>query len=89
MSCGVGHRQVSESMLLWLWCRLATTALIQPLAWELLQVAGAAVKRKKKKKKKKPTHISEGSLEFPVETRQSREKCVMKHRSREVTRDGL
>ena len=89
MSCDVGGRRSLNSMWLWLWCRLATTALIQPLAWELLQVAGAAVKRKKKKKKKKPTHISEGSLEFPVETRQSREKCVMKHRSREVTRDGL
>ena len=38
-------------MLLWLWCRLAATAPIQPLAWELLYAVGAALKKKKKKKK--------------------------------------
>ena len=42
--------------LLWLWCRLAPTAPIQPLAWETLYAAGAALKDKKTKrpKKKKP-----------------------------------
>ena len=35
MSCGVGHQCSSDFMLLWLWHRLATTAPIQPLAWEL------------------------------------------------------
>ena len=39
-------------MLLWLWCRSATAALIQPLAWERTYAAGAALK-----KKKKDTHI--------------------------------
>ena len=34
MSCGIGHRGSSNLALLWLWCRPATTALIQPLAWE-------------------------------------------------------
>ena len=33
MSCGVGRRCGSDLVLLWLWCRLAATALIQPLAW--------------------------------------------------------
>ena len=35
--------------LLWLWCRLAATALIRPLAWELPYAADVALKRKKKK----------------------------------------
>ena len=35
-------------MLLWLWYRQAAAAPIQPLAWEILYAAGAAIKRKKK-----------------------------------------
>ena len=35
LSCGVGHRHSSDLALLWLWCRLAAVAPIQPLAWEL------------------------------------------------------
>ena len=35
-------------MLSWLWLRLAAAALIQPLAWELPYVTGAAIQRKKK-----------------------------------------
>ena len=38
--------------LLWLWPKLATAALILPLAYELPYVADAALKRKKEKKKK-------------------------------------
>ena len=34
-SCGVGGRHSLDPMLLWLWCRLAVPALIEPLAWEL------------------------------------------------------
>ena len=30
--CGVGHRCGSGTTLLWLWCRLAAAAMIQPLA---------------------------------------------------------
>ena len=37
-------------MLLWLWCRLAATAPIRPLAWEPPYAAGAALKTKEKKK---------------------------------------
>ena len=40
-------------MLLWLWCRLAATALIGPLAWKLSYAVGVALKRQKDKKKKK------------------------------------
>ena len=44
--------KMSSSALLWLWSRLAATAPISPLAWELPYAAGAALKAKKKKKKK-------------------------------------
>ena len=47
MSCGVGGRQGSDSMLLW--HRLAAAALIQPLAKELPYAAGSALKRQKYK----------------------------------------
>ena len=53
MSCGIGRRHGLDLMLLWLWCRLAATTLIRPLAWELPCAAGGALKRKKKKRKKK------------------------------------
>ena len=39
--------------LLWLWCRLAATALIRPLAWDLPYAVGVALKSQKKEKRKK------------------------------------
>ena len=48
MSCGKGHKQGSDPALLW----PATTAQIQPLAWELPYAMGAVLKRQKGKKKK-------------------------------------
>ena len=45
MSYGVGRRSGSDPELLWLWCRPAAAALIQPLACELLHAMGAALKR--------------------------------------------
>ena len=38
-------------MLLWLWCRLAATSLIGPLAWEPPYIAGVALRKRKEKKK--------------------------------------
>ena len=52
MSCGVGQRQGSNPVLLWLWYRLAVAALIGPLAWELPYTAGMAIKRKETKQQK-------------------------------------
>ena len=46
MSCGLGHRRGSDPWLLWPWCRLATTALLRHLAWELPYAVGAALKSK-------------------------------------------
>ena len=53
VSCGVDHRHSSDPALLWLWCTLAATAPIQPLAWEPPCAARADLKRQQKKKKKK------------------------------------
>ena len=60
MSCGVGRRlglDLSlDVSLLWLWCRLAAAAPIQPLAWEPPYATGAAqeiAKRQKRKEKKR------------------------------------
>ena len=50
MSCGVVCRLNSNLALLWLWCRAATTAPIQPLAWEPPYAMNATLKKKKKKK---------------------------------------
>ena len=55
--CGVDHRRSLDPMLLWLWCRPAAAALVQPLAWELRYAMGTALKTKKKKKKKKKVGI--------------------------------
>ena len=48
VSCGVGRRRGSDLGLLWLCCRLAATAPIQPLAWEPSHAMGAGFKKKKK-----------------------------------------
>ena len=48
MSCGLGQRHGSDSVLLWLWHRPAAIAQIQPLAWELPCATGVAPKKKKK-----------------------------------------
>ena len=52
MSSGVGHRRGSDPV--WMWHRLAATALIQPLAWESPNAVGSALIRKKTKQNKKP-----------------------------------
>ena len=44
---------VIDLALLWLWCRLAAAAPVQPPDWELPCAAGVALKKVKKKKKKK------------------------------------
>ena len=48
VSCGVGRRRGSDLVLLWLWHRLAATALIRPLAWEPPYAAGVALEKAKK-----------------------------------------
>ena len=47
LNCSVGHRYSLDPQLLWLWCRLAAVAMIQPLAWELPYAVAAALKKKK------------------------------------------
>ena len=43
---------VKDPSLLWLWCRLAATALIGPLAWEPPYAMGVAPQKNQKDKKK-------------------------------------
>ena len=52
LNYGKGHGYGSDLVLLWLWCRLAAVALIQPLAWEFPYATGEVALRKKKDKKK-------------------------------------
>ena len=58
MSCGGGRRLGSDPVLLRLWHRLAATAPIQPLARELPDAQGVALKKRPGKKKK-------NNLNFP------------------------
>ena len=48
-------------MLLWLWCRLADTAPIQPLAWEPPYVEREALKKKKKRPETEKQFSEEGA----------------------------
>ena len=51
VSCGVDLRHGLDPMLLWLWCRPAAVALIQPLVWQPPYATGVALQSKKKKKR--------------------------------------
>ena len=65
MSFGVGLRHSLNPELLWLWCRPAPAALIQPLAWELLYAAGVAQGRKEGRKEGREEnliYVKENSL---------------------------
>ena len=55
MSCGVGCRLGSDTVLLWLWHRPAATAPIRPLAWEPPYAMGVAQRNSKETKKNKQT----------------------------------
>ena len=57
MSCGVGHRCCSDPVLLWLWHRLAATALIWLLAWEPPYAVGVVLKEQKKEQQQKKKKI--------------------------------
>jgi len=62
VSCGVGRRCGSDPVLLWLWCRLAATAPIQPLAWEPPYAEGEAQEKTKKQKSKQTKKTPQRSV---------------------------
>ena len=70
MSCGVGRRCGSNLMLLWLWCRLVTVALIGPLAWEPPYATSVGLKKQKQKKKERKIRIyitkEEGGMDIEL-----------------------
>ena len=43
---------VKDPTLLWLWCRLAAAAAIQPLVWELTYAAVVAIKKKERERER-------------------------------------
>ena len=63
MSRGTSHRRGSDLVLLWLWCRPAATALIQPLVWEPPYASGVVLNQKKRSFPKKHRKLSIKSLE--------------------------
>ena len=70
MSCGVGHRCGSDSMLLW--HRQEAENPVRTLAWELPYVAGVALKKRqtflkrtKKIKQNKTTHTHTNKTKPP------------------------
>ena len=52
ISCDLGHIHGLDPALLWLWCRPATVAPIQPLAWELPCAVCVALKKQKQMNQK-------------------------------------
>ena len=72
----VGCRQDSDPMLLW--CRLASEALIRPLARELPYAAGLALKKQKKKKKKKREKEKKEKEKEKERRRRRRRSCCCK-----------
>ena len=81
VSCGVGRRHSSDPAWLWLWRRLAATALNRPLAWEPPYATGAAQKmakrQKKKKKKKTKGKKTRGHIIFKEPSRDERSGNVL------------
>ena len=65
VSCGVGHKHGLDPTLLWLRCRPAAAALIQPLPRELPYAISAALKSKEKKDVQHH-HLSLGKCQFKL-----------------------
>ena len=53
LSCGIGCRQGSDMVWLWLWHRLATVAPIRSLDWEPPYATNVALKSNKRKRRKR------------------------------------
>ena len=69
---------VKDLVLLWLWCRLAATAAIQPLAWELSYASGAALKIPKERKKEwKKENERKKKKERKKEREKERKKFIL------------
>ena len=52
--------------LLWLWCKLAATALIRPLDWEPPYAVGAALEKTKRQQQQKETNQPKQKKNQPV-----------------------
>jgi len=72
------------SVWLWLWCMLAVTALIRPLAWEPPNAVGAAPKRQKTKDKEKKKKKRLNVLDFVIVITTYRMKMIVGSMTRVV-----
>ena len=70
VSWGVGRRRGLDLVWLWLWRRLAATALIPSLAWEPPYAMGVALKILKKKDKEENVASDSSLYSLPVATQQ-------------------
>ena len=70
MTAALHHRCSSDPALLWLWCRLAATSPMGPLAWETSICCRNGPKQTNKQKSKNKTNQQqqkkENKMEFPV-----------------------
>ena len=66
MSSGVGHRCGSDVVLLWQWCRSATTGPIRLLAWNAPYAMAVALKRQTDRQTESP-HSHEQSQEYTLD----------------------
>ena len=62
MSCGIVCRHSLDPSLLWLCCRLAALAVIQPLACEIPYAMGAVLKQTNKKSSNDSTSNNNESI---------------------------
>ena len=79
MSCGVGHRCGLDPVLLWLWCRLAATAQIGPLAWEPPYPLGVALERQKQQQQQQKPKTNNLPKKTPRQQDQNGVICVKFH----------
>jgi len=77
MSRGVGCRCGLDPALLWLWCRLAATALIRPLAWEPPYAMEVAQEMAKIKIKIKINKIKNKNNKFWEGVEKSKPSCTV------------
>ena len=66
MSCAVGHRHVPDLAFLWLYYRPSDVAPIRPLAWELPDATGEALKSNKQTNKQKKYSNTFSGLDCPL-----------------------
>ena len=82
------NQWVKDLVLLWLWRRPVATALIRPLAWELLCTMGAALKRQKNKTKQNFSISVDTHRHLPLHSRRLKEATARSSRRGSVVNES-